>query len=98
MQKLSRTLLTRRGGGGQGACGRVTTPCAQASQWGVWVSPQRVWAPWSVCGAAALAWVVRSSAVGSDGHTQASMRNTHRRAISAKLVETRWDTKQSPLT
>src|SRR6266446_9851150 len=32
------------------------------------------------------------AAAGSDGHTQASMRNTHSRAISASWEKTRWDT------
>src|SRR5262249_62121619 len=82
-----------RGGGGQGACGRGTTPCAQASQWGVWVSPAKgLGAVECLRGGGTGVGGIGRAAAGSDGHTQESMRNTHSRAISASWEKRRVDT------
>src|SRR5882672_4971661 len=72
-----------RGGGAQGGSRRRVTSCAQASQWGLRVSPGKGLGTFERFRDGEIGCaVVRRSAAGSDGHSQWSIRHSHTRAIN----------------
>src|SRR4029450_9163555 len=86
-----------RGGGAQGGSWRRVTSCAQASQWGLRVSPGKGLGTFErvrdgeIGGA-----VVRRSAAGSDGQSQWSIRHSHTRAGNINGKKKRLDTMAKP--
>src|SRR5262249_22195388 len=86
---------TMRGGGGQGASGRRSLACAQASQCGFMVSPSKgLGSRWG-CGGGGFG-VVEHATAGALGHNHWSLTHSHTRSISTKWKKKRWETMAQP--
>src|SRR4029434_8286933 len=86
-------VMTMRGGGAEGACGRGAVACSQASQCGLVMKPSKGFGARRRFGrGGGGARVVGHAAAESLAHTHWSMTHSHTSAISVSWSQKRCDT------
>src|SRR4029453_8083368 len=90
-------VMTMRGGGAEGGCGREALTCAQASQWGLLVRPAKGFGSRRRLGRGGMgSSVVGQAVAGSLGHIQWSMTHSHTRATSTNWKKKSGGTMATP--
>src|SRR5215813_1294994 len=90
-------VMTMRGGGAEGACGRGAVACSQASQCGLLMKPSKGFGARRRLGrGGGGARGVGHAAAESLGHTQWSMTHSQTSAISVSWLKNRCDTMAKP--
>src|SRR6266511_3513405 len=97
MVRLRPRVNVRTGGSEEGAFGRSSAACAQASQSGLWSRPAKgLGSRLRLGGGGVGGSIVGEPRVGALGHPQWSITHSHRRAISISWEKKRSETMAKP--